>query len=100
VAYHLKRLETAGLVLPASGLGVRLTPLGDKPAAESSRRATTQAAPEARQERLSVRCGGTCRFVRSAEVLLEHPGQILRHLGGGLAGVLAESKAHDPASSR
>jgi DNA-binding MarR family transcriptional regulator len=30
VSYHLKRLETAGLVLPAGGMGVRLTPLGEQ----------------------------------------------------------------------
>lgn len=30
VSYHLKRLETAGLVLPGAQAGVRLTPLGEQ----------------------------------------------------------------------
>lgn len=30
VSYHLKRLETAGLVLPDPAVGVRLTPLGEQ----------------------------------------------------------------------
>ncbi|MHB1260889.1 MAG: winged helix-turn-helix transcriptional regulator [Thermoplasmatota archaeon] len=30
VSYHLKRLETAGLVLPDPSVGVRLTPLGEQ----------------------------------------------------------------------
>lgn len=33
VSYHLKRLETAGLVLPDPRAGVRLTPLGEQAAA-------------------------------------------------------------------
>ena len=36
VSYHLKRLETAGLVLPAAGMGVRLTPLGEQAGAKAA----------------------------------------------------------------
>lgn len=36
VSYHLKRLETAGLVLPGASAGVRLTPLGEQAQARAA----------------------------------------------------------------